>query len=63
MSHQDRRAPLPGDYQFPTHGVDCDCPPCRNRVTREGISIRFVREYDITPDLAITTQTAYGWGV
>jgi hypothetical protein len=31
MSHQDRRLPLPADYQFPTHGVDCDCPPCRNK--------------------------------
>ncbi len=32
MSHQNRRDPLPSDYQFPTHGVDCDCPPCRNDV-------------------------------
>lgn len=31
MSHQDRRDPLPADYQYPTHGVDCDCPPCRGR--------------------------------
>lgn len=31
-SHQQRRDPLPADYQYPTHGVDCDCPPCRNRV-------------------------------
>ena len=35
MSHQDRRLPLPPDYQFPTHGVDCDCPTCRNRVTEQ----------------------------
>ncbi len=31
MSHQDRRDPLPVDYQYPTHGMDCDCPPCRMR--------------------------------
>ena len=31
-SHQQRREPLPADYQFPTHGVDCDCPPCRDKV-------------------------------
>ncbi len=31
MSHQTRRDPLPVDYQYPTHGVDCDCPPCRMR--------------------------------
>jgi len=31
MSHQDRREPLPKGYQYPTHGVDCDCPPCRNK--------------------------------
>ncbi len=31
-NHQDRRDPLPADYQYPTHGVDCDCPPCRMRV-------------------------------
>lgn len=35
MNHQDRRDPLPVDYQYPTHGVDCDCPPCRNRVTEQ----------------------------
>lgn len=31
-NHQARRSPLPADYQYPTHGVDCDCPTCRNRV-------------------------------
>ena len=30
-SHQERRDPLPKDYQHPTHGVDCDCVTCRNR--------------------------------
>lgn len=35
-NHQHRRAPLPADYQFPTHGVDCDCPPCRNEVVQLG---------------------------
>ena len=30
-NHQERRRPLPADYQHPTHGVDCDCPTCRNR--------------------------------
>ena len=71
MNHQQRREPLPADYQYPTHGVDCDCPPCRNRVT--GISLRFIREYNPVNDqfvthadveaLRLTTQTAYGWGV
>lgn len=37
-SHQQRREPLPADYQFPTHGVECDCPPCRSKtVTRADI--------------------------
>ncbi len=70
MSHQDRRDPLPVDYQYPTHGVDCDCPPCRERVT--GVSLRFVQQYNIDSDQIVTrvdlesmriTQTAYGWGV
>ncbi len=70
MSHQDRRAPLPAEYQYPTHGVDCDCPPCRDRVT--GISLRFIRQYNIDSDQIVTrvdveslriTSTAYGWGV
>jgi len=34
-NHQDRRAPLPAHYQFPTHGVDCDCPPCRNSIATQ----------------------------
>jgi hypothetical protein len=66
MSHQDRRLPLPADYQFPTHGVDCDCPPCRNRffdvhmaiaeqMTRGVVARVINRPY--------STQTAYGWGV
>ena len=28
-SHQQRRAALPADYPFPSHGVDCDCVTCR----------------------------------
>ncbi len=28
-NHQERRRPLPADYQHPTHGVDCDCVTCR----------------------------------
>lgn len=62
MSHQDRREPLPPDYQFPTHGVDCDCPTCRNRhvlpplddhavqdvkdVVRSTFASKFQRAYD-----------------
>ncbi len=70
MSHQDRRDPLPKGYQYPTHGVDCDCPPCRDRVT--GVSLRFIQQYNIDSDQIVTrvdleslriTQTAYGWGV
>ena len=38
MSHQDRREPLPDDYQFPTHSVECDCPSCRSRIAPEFIS-------------------------
>lgn len=34
-NHQTRRAPLPADYQYPTHGVDCDCPSCRNKVVAD----------------------------
>jgi len=30
-SHQERREPLPADYQYPTHGVDCDCVTCRHQ--------------------------------
>ncbi len=79
MSHQDRRDPLPVDYQYPTHGVDCDCPPCRNKHTH-------AFRYDISRDTFVCgcgetisaaevwssprvmlpmerTQTAYGWGV
>jgi hypothetical protein len=70
MSHQDRRDPLPQGYQFPTHGVDCDCPPCREKTT--GISLRFIQQYNIDSDQIVTrvdleslriTSTAYGWGV
>jgi hypothetical protein len=70
MSHQDRREPLQKGYQYPTHGVDCDCPPCRERVT--GVSLRFIQQYNIDSDEIVTrvdleslrvTQTAYGWGV
>lgn len=35
-SHQARRDPLPRDYQFPT---------------RIGLSLRFIRDYDIETDL------------
>jgi len=35
MSHQDRRDPLPEDYQYPTHGVDCDCVTCRNDIVQQ----------------------------
>jgi hypothetical protein len=66
MSHQDRRDPLPVDYQYPTHGVDCDCPPCRDIIARVMPS----RNQILTDDwfaLEIRerqrTQTAYGWGV
>jgi hypothetical protein len=48
-----------------THGVDCDCPPCRNRY------IESVDEEERTAAVcyhptylpAPSTQTAYGWGV
>ncbi len=68
MSHQDRRAPLPAEYQYPTHGVDCDCPPCRNRVTE---NIGYHTQYILSsPAIRVSvshtgqvTQTAYGWGV
>ncbi len=70
MSHQNRRDPLPADYQFPTHGVDCDCPPCRNRVTSP--DPRYQTQYilsgpavrlDWTGHIVKVTNTAYGWGV
>ncbi len=62
MSHQNRRAPLPAEYQYPTHGVDCDCPPCRDRVVAAvltgqqeewagGVSIR---QYNIDSDQIVT---------
>lgn len=76
MSHQNRRDPLPSDYQFPTHGVDCDCPPCRNRVIRSDMSVleqmmvvegldRITTTYDDMFDAGLIkpTYTAYGWGV
>ena len=40
MSHQDRREPLPEDYQFPTHGVDCDCVTCRNKHIPDPLAMR-----------------------
>ncbi len=52
-SHQDRRDPLPADYQFPTHGVDCDCPPCRDRVAKVG-------EPEIVWPLEPTAETPWG---
>ena len=75
MSHQDRRAPLPAEYQYPTHGVDCDCPTCRNRVIRSDMIVleqmmviegldRIATSYTDTFDDRIRpTYTAYGWGV
>ena len=67
MSHQDRRLPLPADYQFPTHGVDCDCPTCRNRVTETiGYHTTVADEFMAGWDAALRlnpTVTAYGWGV
>ncbi len=78
MSHQDRREPLPADYQFPTHGVDCDCPPCRNRFIRIGdwsmsvppttddvamLKAMVNAEMTRLESMRRTTQTAYGWGV
>ncbi len=73
MSHQDRRAPLPADYQYPTHGVDCDCPPCRNSVASGWTSTPWevgdtfiIEDTDLYrrlhPEFTVT-QTAYGWGV
>ena len=34
-SHQERRDPLPKDYQYPTHGVDCDCVTCRYKQIKQ----------------------------
>jgi hypothetical protein len=62
MSHQDRRLPLPADYQFPTHGVDCDCPPCREKVIVMAY-IEFGKPIFERMLNTATTQTAYGWGV
>jgi len=72
MSHQDRREPLPVEYQYPTHGVDCDCQPCRERVIRSDLGVlermmvveglkRITTTYDT--DFLKPTYTAYGWGV
>jgi hypothetical protein len=75
MSHQDRREPLPAEYQYPTHGVDCDCPPCRVKhysVDFFANGIPVIRQYNIDSDEIVTrvnveslriTSTAYGWGV
>ncbi len=78
MSHQDRREPLPAEYQYPTHGVDCDCPPCRDRAVNQysaeffANGIPVIRQYNIDSDQIVTrvdveslriTSTAYGWGV
>jgi hypothetical protein len=71
MSHQDRRLPLPADYQYPTHGVDCDCPPCRNKhlvwdpilaELRPALD-KWRADCDRLMFNSLTTQTAYGWGV
>lgn len=64
-SHQERRAPLPADYQYPTHGVDCDCPPCRNKLTQP--DTREVRWFHIggePPTVTFSEPTADSpWGV
>ncbi len=65
-SHQSRRDPLPADYQFPTHGVDCDCQFCgAHRISDEqsGISIRFIKQYDIAQDVTISAIDVDLWGV
>ena len=75
MSHQDRRDPLPKGYQYPTHGVDCDCPPCSAKhyaadFFANGISV--IRQYNIDSDQIVTrvdveslriTSTGYWFGV
>ncbi len=67
MSHQDRRDPLPVDYQYPTHGVDCDCPPCRERVMTTFAEFVFngpKLRLDWTGRvIATSTNTGYGFGV
>ena len=51
-----------------THGVDCDCPPCRNRVTETDSwwywdGNLLIRSYGGVMTFDQPTQTAYGWGV
>ena len=62
MSHQDRRAPLPAEYQYPTHGVDCDCPTCRNKWVHAPHP-SWAATITLREPPQLTTQTAYGWGV
>ncbi len=49
-----------------THGVDCDCPPCRNRVTERDVASRFMYGWDMalqTLKQDDSTHSSYGWGV
>jgi len=58
-NHQRRRESLPPAYQFPTHGVDCDCPPCRDRVVTLGPSSAVTITLPLPPDEP-TSDTPWG---
>ena len=64
MSHQDRREPLDRAYQFPTHGVDCDCPPCRERITADPFYQRWITPEPLIVDVPqlMVLETDF-WGV